>query len=211
MLETLALLLLLQAPSPAATASPAAKASAPEASPQPAKASSVRVRIETELGDIDLEVDLVRASRTAANFLRYVDAGHYRGGRFHRTVRLDNQPQNKVRIEVIQGGVSPAREAESLSPIPLERTSDTGLTHLDGTVSMARDAPDTATSDIFICIGDQPELDFGGRRNPDGQGFAAFGRVVSGMDVVRKIQAAPADGQSLTPPIAIRRAVRLER
>ena len=71
---------------------------------------------------------------------------------------------------------------------------------------MARDAPDTATSDFFICIGDQPELDLGGRRKPDGQGFAAFGRVVSGMDVVRRIHAAPADGQSLTPPVTIRKA-----
>jgi peptidyl-prolyl cis-trans isomerase A (cyclophilin A) len=88
--------------------------------------------------------------------------------------------------------------------VPLERTSVTGLRHLDGTLSMARDGPDTATSDFFICIGDQPSLDFGGKRNPDGQGFAAFGHVVGGMDVVRRIQAAPADGQSLTPPVRIR-------
>jgi peptidyl-prolyl cis-trans isomerase A (cyclophilin A) len=74
---------------------------------------------------------------------------------------------------------------------------------------MARDGPDTATSDFFICIGDQPELDFGGRRNPDGQGFAAFGRVIRGMEVVRAIQLAPAAGQSLTPPVIIRRASRL--
>ena len=77
---------------------------------------------------------------------------------------------------------------------------------MDGALSMARDGPDTATSDFFICIGDQPELDFGGKRNPDGQGFAVFGRVVAGMDVVRRIHGAPADGQSLTPPVAIRKA-----
>jgi peptidyl-prolyl cis-trans isomerase A (cyclophilin A) len=69
---------------------------------------------------------------------------------------------------------------------------------------MARDGPDTATGDFFICIGDQPELDFGGKRNPDGQGFAAFGRVVKGMDVVKKIQAAPAQEQKLTPPVKIK-------
>ena len=68
---------------------------------------------------------------------------------------------------------------------------------------MARDGPDTATSDFFICIGDQPELDYGGHRNPDGQGFGAFGRVVQGMEVVRQIQTARAQGQRLTPPIAI--------
>jgi peptidyl-prolyl cis-trans isomerase A (cyclophilin A) len=76
---------------------------------------------------------------------------------------------------------------------------------------MARGAPDSATSDFFVCIGAQPELDFGGRRNPDGQGFAAFGRVVSGMDVVRRIHRAPAKGQALAPPVPILEAVRLVR
>ena len=87
--------------------------------------------------------------------------------------------------------------------IALERTRATGLSHVDGAVSMARDGPDSATSDFFLCLGDQPSLDFGGRRNPDGQGFAAFGRVVRGMEVVRRIQQSPAEGQRLTPPIAI--------
>ena len=90
----------------------------------------------------------------------------------------------------------------------LERTRDTKLTHKDGTISMARDGPDTATGDFFVCIDDQPELDFGGKRNPDGQGFAAFGRVVKGMDVVRKIQASPAEGQTLTPPVKIVKVTR---
>ena len=161
------------------------------------------VEMTTALGSIVIEVDGEHAPMTARNFLRYVDGGFYDGGRFHRTVTLGNQPENKVRIEVIQGGIAPAREKEDGPPIALERTRDTGLLHRDGTVSMARAAPDTATSDFFICIGDQPSLDFGGARNPDGQGFAAFGRVVSGMDVVRRIQAAPAEGQSLAPPITI--------
>jgi peptidyl-prolyl cis-trans isomerase A (cyclophilin A) len=164
----------------------------------------VRALIRTDRGDIVVEVDGARAPVTAANFLRYVDGGFYDGGRFHRTVRLSNQPSQSVKIEVIQAGVNPSREREGFPPIALERTSVTGLRHLDGIVSMARDGPDTATSDFFICIGDQPSLDQGGRRNPDGQGFAAFGRVVSGMGVVRAIQAAPADGQHLTPPIVIR-------
>ena len=93
-------------------------------------------------------------------------------------------------------------------PIPLERTRDTGLRHVDGAVSMARSGPDTAQDQFVICIGDQPELDFGGKRNPDGQGFAAFGKVVRGMEVVRKIQASPAQGERLTPPIKILRIVR---
>jgi peptidyl-prolyl cis-trans isomerase A (cyclophilin A) len=170
--------------------------------------SSTRVVLQTELGEIEVEVDTRRAPATSANFLKYVDGRFYDGGLFHRTVKPDNQPDNPVRIEVVQAGINPARSAGEFSAIPLERTRDTGITHEDGTVSMARLGPDTATSDFFICIGDQPSLDFGGKRNPDGQGFAAFGRVVRGMDVVRKIQAAPADGQKLTPPVKILSAKR---
>jgi len=166
----------------------------------------VHVVLTTELGELELEVDVARAPVSAKNFLRYVEAGHYDGGRFHRTVKPDNQPASKVKIEVIQGGVAPEQEAKGWPAIALERTSVTGLRHLDGTVSMARAEPDTATSDFFVCIGPQPELDFGGKRNPDGQGFAAFGRVVKGMEVVRRIQAAPADGQTLTPPVRILKA-----
>lgn len=179
-------------------------------------ASTVRVRVQTELGDIVLELDPKRAPGTAANFLRYVDAKHYDGGTFHRTVKMDNQPESTVKIEVIQAGVNADRAKDGFAPIPLERTSVTGLKHVDGAVSMARGGPDSATSGWFICINDQPSLDFGGARNPDGQGFAAFGRVVSGMDVVRKIQQAPssadrktnAEAQKLTPPIKIARVAR---
>jgi peptidyl-prolyl cis-trans isomerase A (cyclophilin A) len=125
------------------------------------------------------------------------------------TTSPDNQPAQTVKIDVIQAGADPAREAESFPAIALERTSVTGVHHLDGAISMARDGPDSATSDFFVCVGDQPELDFGGRRNPDGQGFAAFGRVVEGMDVVRRIHSSPAGGQTLEPPIRIVRATRL--
>ena len=173
--------------------------------------TTVRVRVQTELGDIVLEVDPIKAPDTTANFLKYVDAGHYDGGIFHRTVKMDNQPESAVKIEVIQAGVNPDRAREGFPTIALERTSVTGLLHKDGAVSMARGGPDSATSGWFICINDQPSLDFGGARNPDGQGFAAFGRVVAGMDVVRKIHAAPssttrvtnAAAQRLTPPIKI--------
>ena len=161
-----------------------------------------RVIIQTDQGDIEIEVDSVRAPVTAKNFLRYVDLGFYRVGRFHRTVTADNQPGNKVKIAVIQAGLDTLR-VKDFPPIPLERTKVTGLSHRDGTVSMARDGPDTATSDFFICVGDQKELDFGGKRNPDGQGFAAFGRVVLGMDVVTRIHQSPAQGQRLEPPVAI--------
>jgi peptidyl-prolyl cis-trans isomerase A (cyclophilin A) len=163
----------------------------------------VDVVVETSLGRITVAIDSAHAPITATNFLRYVDAGFYTSGRFHRTVTAANQPRDSVRIAVIQGGADPAREGSGWAPIALERTNVTGLRHVDGTLSMARGGPNTATSDFFICIGAQPALDFGGHRNPDGQGFAAFGQVTSGMDVVRRIQASAADGQRLTPPVII--------
>jgi peptidyl-prolyl cis-trans isomerase A (cyclophilin A) len=175
---------------------------------RPIQRALPRVIIETGLGEIEVEVDSVRAPVTAANFLRYVDGRLYDGGRFHRTVTPSNQPTNAVKIEVVQAGIDTARRREGFGRIPLERTSVTGLSHTDGTISMARGGPDTATSDFFICIGDQPSLDFGGSRNADGQGFAAFGKVVRGMEVVRRIQGAPAEGQTLRPPVRIARARR---
>ena len=159
------------------------------------------VLIKTEKGDIIVEVDLARAPVTAANFLRYVDGKLYDGSVFHRTVTLDNQPNNAVRIEVIQGGQ--LSEENEFPPIAQETTAATGLKHLDGTISMARGTPGRGTSSFFFCIGTQAELDFGGKRNPDGQGFAAFGRVVKGMDVVKSIHVLPAEGQSLKPPVKI--------
>jgi peptidyl-prolyl cis-trans isomerase A (cyclophilin A) len=162
----------------------------------------VHVIFSTDLGEFEVAVDSERAPVTAANFLRYVDAGRYSGGIFHRTVKLDNQPDKKILIEVVQAGANPA-SGPDFPAITLERTSKTGIAHRNGTISMARDAADTATSDFFVCINDQPSLDFGGKRNPDGQGFAAFGYIVSGMDVIRKIQASPADGQKITPPVLI--------
>jgi len=167
------------------------------------------VLIRTSMGEIEIEVDSVHAPQTAANFLRYVDLGFYgQAGRFHRTVRPDNQKNEKVKIAVIQGGLEPYKTRD-FPPIPLENTKTTGLRHRDGTVSMARTTPNSATSDFFICIGDQPALDFGGKRNPDGQGFAAFGRVVRGTGVVKKIQEAPAKGETLTPDIPFVAATRV--
>jgi len=166
------------------------------------------VQILTDLGEIEVELYSQQAPITVTNFLRYVLDGFYRDGEFFRTVTSSNQPEDNVKIQVIQARAGPARQGELLPPIPLERTRDTGLKHLDGTLTMARDGPDTAKESFAICLGDQPDLDFGGRRNPDGQGFAAFGRVIRGMEVVRKIHALPAEGQQLTPPLKIQSAFR---
>jgi peptidyl-prolyl cis-trans isomerase A (cyclophilin A) len=168
-----------------------------------------RIQIETELGNIIAELDAGAAPITVSNFLRYTENRFYDGGQFFRTVTPSNQPTNKIKIQVIQAEAAPVREAESYPPIALERTRDTGLHHRDGTLSMARDGPDTAQSSFSICVGDQPDLDFGGKRNPDGQGFAAFGHVVEGMDIVHKIHDSTSNGQRLTPPVRILRIVRV--
>ena len=170
----------------------------------------VLVRVETERGSLDIEVDVARAPVTARNFLRYVDAGFYDGGQFHRSATLESQTDRPVRIEVIQASINQTREKDQFTPIPLERTKQTGLFHKDGTISMARGTADSARSSFFICINDQPSLDYGGSRNPDGQGFAAFGRVVAGMGVVRAIHCAPKQEERLTPPIKILRANRIQ-
>jgi len=179
--------------------------------PRPAE---VRVLLTTALGAIEVAVDVAHAPISGGDFLKYVDRRLFDGSAFYRTVRPDNDI-NPVKIDVIQGGLIDDRKL--LPPIPHEPTSKTGLHHLDGTISTARDKPGTGSGGaFFICIGDQPELDFGGRRNPDRQGFAAFGRVVHGMDVVRAIwkskTGAPDGGmgaQKLTPPIEIVSAKRI--
>lgn len=169
-----------------------------------------KVLIQTTSGDIEVELDAIKAPKSVANFLHYVHQGFYSDGLFHRTVTMQNQPNNRVKIQVIQARADPSREKDFLPAIPLERTSQTGLTHRSGTISMARDPkPNTARDHFFICVGDQPELDYGGRRDRTGQGFAAFGVVTKGMDVVRKIHISAADGQTLKPSIQIQRAVRL--
>lgn len=169
------------------------------------------VLIQTTQGDIKVELYATQAPKTVANFLHYVHSGFYSDGLFHRSVTLANQPDNDVKIEVIQASADPSAQAEFPAAIVLEKTSTTGVKHLDGTISMARAAPNSAQDHFFICIGDQPELDFGGRRNPDGQGFAAFGKVIEGMDVVKAIQSCPTKdkGQQLYPAIKIQRAIRL--
>jgi len=165
--------------------------------------ADIHVIIATELGEIELVLATEKAPATVANFLSYVDRRFYDGGVFHRTVTPENQPHHKIKTEVIQGGINPVRSGDDGPPIALERTRDTGLYHLDGTISMARLEPDTATSDFFICVNDQPALDFDGKRNPDGQGFAAFGQVIRGIEIVRTIQKSPVDKQALSPPVKI--------
>ncbi len=144
------------------------------------------------------------AGVTAANFLSYARATYFNGGSFTRAVRLDNQAREDVLIEVIQASINPDLDRPGYPPIILQRTTKTGLKHVDGAISMARGREaNSARSSFFICINDQPSLDFGGARNADGQGFAAFGGVLRGMDVVRKIHQSATDGEILTTPVKI--------
>ena len=169
-------------------------------------ADKPRVVVETDAGRMVLELELERAPVTVCNFLSYVADGDYDGGSFFRTVvRATNASPNP--IDVIQAATPRGSDDDLRPPIPLERTRDTGLGHTAGAVSMARNGPDTATSSFFIVTHYTPSLDFGGGRNPDGQGFAAFGRVIEGLDVARRIQLSPANvEEQLTPPTAIRSA-----
>lgn len=166
------------------------------------------VAIRTSLGAILVTVDIHRAPVSAGNFLEYVDRHLFDDAQFYRSVHPENDA-NPVKISVLQGGIVDA--TKGLAPIPHESTRQTGLRHLDGTISIARREPGTGSAGaFFICIGDQPELDFGGRRNPDGLGFAAFGRVHDGMNVVRTIwlqQTVGTDGsigaQMMASPVKI--------
>lgn len=171
---------------------------------------AVRIVMSTNQGDIEVDLYIDKAPITAGNFLKLVDSGHMDGGSFYRVVSYEND-KGSPKIEVIQGGRGDAMEGE-IEAIDHETTEQTGILHTDGVISMARGGVGTATSEFFIVIGDQPGLDYGEVRNPDELGFAAFGMVVSGMDVVRKIQGLPADGptesdytrgQILTEPLAI--------
>ena len=175
----------------------------------------VLVRVETSFGNIDLAIDVASAPITANNFLKYVDGGFYDGGRFHRATRADNYKANlpnRPLLEIIQADINPARNGERFPAIPLERTNKTGLKHVVGTVSMPRgDAADSARSGFVIHFNEQPSLNYGGMRFDDGQGTAAFGRVVAGMDVAQKIQQQPVTEQALTPPVTITRVARVKR
>ena len=161
------------------------------------------VKIETSLGKIECEIDTIHAPVTAHNFLNHIEKGTYKNSVFYRVVRTDIQPASKTKIEVIQGGLYADEEIDKIKPIIHETTKETGIKHFNGTISMARNEPGTASTEFFICVGDQPELDFGGKRNPDGQGFAAFGKVTKGMEVVRKIQAQKDKNQYLLEPVNI--------
>ena len=172
-----------------------------------APASPVRVKLETGDGPIVLELYPDKAPITAGNFLRYVDGKRFDGATFYRASKVPNAPE----FGLIQGGVQndPARV---LKPIAHEPTTKTGLSHTDGVISMGRTNPGTATSDFFIVLGDMTYMDANPKQPGDNLGFAAFGKVVEGMDTARKILAEPTSqtagvgvmkGEMLAKPVKI--------
>lgn len=168
-----------------------------------------RVAIETSVGTIVVAVDQKRAPRTSRNFLSYVDDGRFDGVTFYRAARRKSDPK----LGLIQGGID-ADLRRSLPPVPHEPTSQTGIRHLNATLSMARpNRPNSATGNFFITLGATPNMDARGEYI----GYAAFGHVVGGMDVVRKILAMPTccgtgpmRGQMIIKPVRILRARRLD-
>lgn len=170
--------------------------------------TTIQCVIKTQLGNINIELYSSKAPVTVANFMRYVDGKRYDGSSFFRVCTPANEVGRKVKIQVIQGGNVP--EKMSFDSIKIETTKYTGILHKSGTLSMARSGPNSATSEFFICINDQPALDYGGARNPDGQGFAAFGKVTAGMDVVKKIQSQKDTLQYLVNPVKILKISRVK-
>ena len=159
--------------------------------------------IKTPFGEIIAELYAKKAPITVGNFLSYIKQNRYDDCHFYRVVHQENQPENKIRIEVIQGGLGFDKHPLELKPIEHETTHKSGITHKNGTISMARLEPGTASSEFFICINNQPELDYGGNRNPDGQGFAAFGQVLEGLDILEKIQKLDSKNQILDKIVPI--------
>lgn len=162
-----------------------------------------RVEISTRQGDIIIELYPDKAPKSVAAFLSYIEKDLYNNASFYRVLNDENQPSNAAKANVIQGGLYRSKKRPELPGIPHESTKETGILHKDGVVSLARTDPGTATSEFFICIGDQPGFDAGGANNADGLGYAAFGRVVKGLDIVRKIYNQPEYDQYFDPPVPI--------
>ena len=169
------------------------------------RSGNPHIEIQTSLGDIEVELYPSKAPKTVAAFLSYIDSGFYKNASFYRVLTDDNQPSNAPKSELIQGGIwkTNHRKAVSIPGIPHETTRQSGLLHTNGTLSLARLAPGTATTEFFICVGDQPGFDYGGENNPDGQGYAAFGRVVKGMDIVLRIYRQRESDQAFDPPVPV--------
>lgn len=168
------------------------------------------VLIKTRLGDIEIELFPDKAPKTVTAFLSYVDSGFYKNSSFYRVVKAEEMPTD-FNTGMIQGGIyqSNNNKIGKINPIPHESTKQTGLSHVSGSVSFANNGAGTATTEFFICIGDQLALDAGASEAGEGQGFAAFGKVFKGMAIVRKIQNKNSHGDRFDEKIDILNIERL--
>ena len=175
------------------------------------KYDNPHVQIQTDFGNIEVELYPARAPKSVAAFLSYVDSGLYKNSSFYRVLKEENQPSSSFKSELIQGGIwqTNNKKASTLAGIPHETTKQSGILHSNGTISLARTTPGTASSEFFICIGDQPAYDYGNDANPDKLGYAAFGRVVKGMDIAKQIHQQPENGEDFDPSIKINNIVRM--
>ena len=175
------------------------------------KYKNPHIAIQTKLGNIEVELYIEKAPKSASAFLSYVDSGIYKNAAFYRVLNQENQRSDAFKAALIQGGIYRTRH-KRFKPLPgiaHETTKQTGILHTDGTISLARIEPGSATTEFFICLGTQPGFDYGGENNPDKQGYAAFGKVIKGMDIVRTIYDRPEDNEAFTPPVVIFNIVRL--
>lgn len=175
------------------------------------QSNTTHIQIQTGKGDIEIELYPLQAPKTVAAFLSYIDSGYYSNSNFYRVLNQENQPSNAPKTELIQGGIWRTQNAlaAKIPGIPHENTQQTKILHTNGTISLARGEPGTAGTEFFICIGNQPGLDYGGENIADKQGYAAFGKVVKGMDIVYKISQQNENDQYFDPPVAIFNIVRL--
>jgi peptidyl-prolyl cis-trans isomerase A (cyclophilin A) len=173
------------------------------------KYKNPHVEIQTKFGDIEVELFPDNAPKSVAAFLSYVDSGYYKNASFYRALNDDNQVTGNSETAILQGGLWQTKPAMVIIGIPHESTLQTKLTHKNGTISLARQAPGTASTEFFICIGDQKGFDYGGSNNADGQGYAAFGQVVKGMELIKQFYTQPTNDDLLKEPIEILNIVRL--
>lgn len=175
------------------------------------KDGNPHIAIQTGLGNIEVELYLDKAPVSAGAFLSYIDSGFYKKAAFYRVLNQDNQPSDAFKAELIQGGIWRTNHKlfVSVPGIKHETTEQTGILHKDGIISLARQEPGTATTEFFICLGDQPGFDYGGENNPDKQGYAAFGKVIKGMNIIKTIYNRPENDQAFTPPVIIYDIIRL--
>jgi peptidyl-prolyl cis-trans isomerase A (cyclophilin A) len=166
----------------------------------PKEYADSHILIDTNYGEIEAELYLKKAPKTTTAFLSYIDSGFYKKTSFYRVLKNEDLPMD-INYGVIQGGVWPQKK--NVVGVEHESTRLTGLSHTNGTLSLARTSVGTATTEFFICIGDETQFDAGNKGVYDTLGFAAFGRVIKGMDIVRKIQAQKNTGENFVEKIII--------